>query len=278
MALKTVNLTKNELFSGSPSEPCLAYKKIRRAKEGCIKEAREYREGLLPGGCLHGCRLWCLKEATEHCENLWRDFAPYADPHFLDEFPLHFHQRWFEMYLTVSLLREGFHVKCPKPGPDIRLDLNGRHVWIEAVCATSGEKGRPASIPDLPLGHAADVPMDSYVLRVSSSLRDKAKKFEQYIQDGDVSQRDLVVIAININAVDGLWIYMDDVMKKALYGIGDPVLRIDPGTRRVVDTHHQEIESIPKKSSDPFDECARRCAALCRWMPEACLFSVGFLG
>lgn len=249
MRRKNVNPTENELFSGSPSNSCLAYEKVRAAKEGCVKEAREHREGVLSGGCLHGCRFWCLKEARQHCEDLWRDYAAYADLHFLDEFPLRFHQRWFEMYLTVSLLRAGLDVTCPKPGPDIRLDLHGRDVWIEAVCATSGQEGRADSVPNLPLGRAADVPMDQYVLRVSNSLDKKARKFEHYIQKGIVLEQDLVVIAININAVDGLWTYMDDFLKRALYGVGDPVLHVDSDTHSIVDTHHLEIESISKKSS-----------------------------
>ena len=45
------------------------------------------------------------QEVKAHCEDLWCDFSKHADEHFLDEFPVHFHQRWFEMYLTVSLIR-----------------------------------------------------------------------------------------------------------------------------------------------------------------------------
>ena len=51
----------------------------------------------------------------EHCEDLWRDYRKFADENFPVEFALQFHQRWFEMYLSVTLLRRGIAVKCIKP-------------------------------------------------------------------------------------------------------------------------------------------------------------------
>lgn len=150
---KKLKPANNELFpSAIPEATCLTYKKVYEATDERLKEVRD------------------------HCIDLWCDYAQYADAHFLNEFPRNFHQRWFEMYLTVSLLRAGIGVCCPKPGPDIQLKLNGRHGYIEAVCASSGEQNRHDSVSDLLPGRAAAVPMDSYVLRVLSSLLDKEKK------------------------------------------------------------------------------------------------------
>ena len=85
--------------------------------------------------------------AREHCEVLWSEFCEFADPNFKREFATKTHERWFEMYLTVSLDRAGYEVKCPKPGPDLLLHVGGKRIWIEAVCASSGELGRPDSVP-----------------------------------------------------------------------------------------------------------------------------------
>ena len=79
--------------------------------------------------------------AKAHCEDLWSDFWEYADEHFVDEFRVNFHQRWFEMYLTVSFIRAGLAVESQNSGPDISLALGERRVWIEAVCATEGQMG-----------------------------------------------------------------------------------------------------------------------------------------
>ena len=158
---RKLKLVNNELFPDVlPDAACLTYKKVNEATDGRLKETRE------------------------HCKDLWYDYAQYADAHFLDEFPRNFHQRWFEMYLTVSLLRTGIDVCCPKPGPDIQVKLDGRHIYVEAVCATSGEPNLPDSVPDLLLGRVADVPMDDYVKRVMSSLRDKANKSRDIFRRG----------------------------------------------------------------------------------------------
>lgn len=224
---KKLNPVNNELFSSTiPEAACLTYKKVYEATDGRLKEVRD------------------------HCMDLWCDYAQFADEHFLDEFPRNFHQRWFEMYLTVSLLRTGIGVCCPKPGPDIQLKLNGRHVYIEAVCASSGEQYRDDSVPDLLPGSTAAVPMDSYVLRVSSSLSNKAKKIDGYFRKGIITEQDLVVIAINIRAVNWLWADMDEVMKRSLYGVGDIVLSYDRnklGFRRM---DNMVIEEVIKKSSE----------------------------
>lgn len=207
---KKLKPANNKLFPNTlPEGACLTYKNVYEATDEPYKEVRE------------------------HCEDLWCDYAQYADAHFLHEFPRNFHQRWFEMYLTISLLRSGIDVCCPKPGPDIQVNLNGQRVYIEAVCATSGEPNRPDSVPDLPAGRAAAVPTDNYVLRVLSSLRYKADKIEKYLEKGFMSEQDLVVIAINIRAVNWLWADMDDVMKRALYGVGDIVLSYERHNRGI---------------------------------------------
>ena len=102
-----------------------------------------------------------LKKARERCEDLWSCYEPFADPHFLDEFPRQFHQRWFEMWLTGYLLRQGLRVECPYPGPDIGVELDGRRIWIEAVSPTAGEEGKPDSVPQLPPSRVGDVPIDT---------------------------------------------------------------------------------------------------------------------
>ena len=188
------------------------------------------------------------KMARKNCEDLWRIYAPYADEHFLSEFPLQFHQRWFEMWLTVFLIRAGHHVTCPKPGPDVRIKLDGQVVWIEAVCATAGLEGKPDSVPKPVYGQVSKTPMNAYALRVTNALRTKAKAFKGYIAQGIVRADDLVVIAINVHEM-GLGPHLRDVMKLALYGQGNLVLRFDRFTKEFVDTRHKAVKSISKISN-----------------------------
>ena len=152
----------NTLFGSNPANACSLYAAVR--------------SGTRPD----------QRTARKNCEDLWRTYSPYADEHFLSEFPLRFHQRWFEMWLTVFLLRTGHKVECPKPGSDIRIVLDGQVVWIEAVCATAGQEGKRDSVPRPVHGQVSDTPMNAYTLRATNALNEKAKAFERYITQGIV--------------------------------------------------------------------------------------------
>lgn len=199
-------------------------------------------------------------KAREHCEDLWRDFAPHADRHFLSEFRgsipdrelgnLRTHARWFEMYLTVSLMRLGLDIRCPKPGPDILITAGSRRVWIEAVCASTGQTALPDSVPEPEYDKAMSTPIDKYVLRIRNSLDDKAEKFRTYISKGVVGREDLLVIAINVGLVN-LMPHLYHCMRRSLYGEGDLILHFDKRTGRVVRTHYETTPEVSKRSGSP---------------------------
>ena len=236
------------LFTNSHVEPCPEYKYVRKAAN---KRSQEVKA---------------------HCEDLWHDFSEHADTHFLDEFPLHFHQRWFEMYLTVSLIRAELSVTCPKPGPDILLRFNGMRIWIEAVCVTEGMPGKPDSVPLLENGKAREVPITQYVTRICNALDEKQKKFRNYIKDGIVKCGDLQVIAFNSGEIPGLLVNLDECMMRSLYGVGDIVLTLNKTSGNVVNTSRQSISTIAKSSGaeigvQPFVDGSMRhvSSALASW-------------
>jgi hypothetical protein len=80
-------------------------------------------------------------------EELWAQYFPYADAHYLTEIRRDFNARFWEMYLTCTFLqnahRYAFTVRCPKPGPDILLEFPDCRVWVEAVAATDGDRRNP---------------------------------------------------------------------------------------------------------------------------------------
>jgi hypothetical protein len=218
------------LFDPNPPAACAAFKNLRSTDSE------------------HGVA------AREHCENLWSDFAPFADVNFAAEFPLRLHERWFEMYLTVSLIRAGYNVQCPKPGPDVLVTINGRGLWIEATCATSGEMGLPDSVP-APVyakegepGEFRDVPKDQRVLRIRNSLHTKAGVVSRYRREGIVPAGDAVAIAINVHDVPWLWTDIDEYMQRSLYGLGDLMVAIDQKTLKVVETRRQQVSHVVKSN------------------------------
>ena len=193
------------------------------------------------------------QEVKAHCEDLWSDFSKHADEHFLDEFPVHFHQRWFEMYLTVSLIRAKLPVTCPKPGPDILLNLGKRRIWVEAVCATEGQLGKPDSVPPVECGKARNVPIMQYVTRIRNSLSEKERKFREYKKKGIVKCGDHQVIAVNSGAICGLFGNLDECMMRSLYGVGDMFVTFNKTSGKFGETGRRSVLTIAKFSGAEID-------------------------
>ena len=189
-----------------------------------------------------------------HCEELWTDFSCYADENFCSEFPRRFHQRWFEMYLAVSLIRAGLSMNPPpaqrqgRGRPDIEITFCRRRVWIEAVCMTSGDAGLPDSVPRLESGKAQKVPIRQYVTRIRNSLDTKNQKFIKYIRDIIVACDDVLVIAINAGQIPFLYRELDECMMRSLYGAGDIIATLNLDSRKLVSIERQDMPRIRKTS------------------------------
>lgn len=219
------------LFATEPANACAAFQNLRAAENPHTAAARA------------------------HCEDLWRDFQPFADNNFIEEFALHLQERWFEMYLTVTLLRAGLDVQARKPGPDVLLRVDGRRVWIEGTCATPGAPGLPDSVPPpqyAAIGEPPNVtarPTRQMALRLRNSLATKATVFRRYLAENIVGDEDVLVIAINVREVHGLWADMDEIMRRAFYGVGDLILTFDRTTSTVIGRQNEQLTHIAKQST-----------------------------
>jgi hypothetical protein len=196
------------------------------------------------------------KIVREHCERLWCTYHAYADPQFIAEFPVRFHQRWFEMYLTVMLLEDGANVqRTSPPGPDVLVDVRGRRVWIEAVCGTGGEPGLPDSVVEPPQSKPGEphqgffVPWDKIALRIRSSVEEKKRKYDKYLLEGRVATTDSLLIALNVYQIPYASSDVERYIFRSLYGIGNQVLLIDRKTAKAVGSTHEQLLTIPKLSS-----------------------------
>ena len=58
-----------------------------------------------------------------------------------------FDVRYWEMYLTTFLIREGYEVCCPRPGPDVGIKFKDRRIWFEATTPTRGAEGQADQVP-----------------------------------------------------------------------------------------------------------------------------------
>jgi hypothetical protein len=136
-----------------------------------------------------------LKLAKWHCEYLWMRFRPHADNEFRTEIRRTFDARYWEMYLTTSLIFAGFDVTCPKPGPDVGIIFSGQRIWFEAVAPNCGDPGKPDSVPTKADGL---VPEEKIILRYLNGSSTKYKdQYPKWLANGTVSEKDAMVYAIN---------------------------------------------------------------------------------
>jgi hypothetical protein len=192
--------------------------------------------------------------ARQRCEEMWRAFESLADLNFLDRLPFEFHQRWFEMYLGASLLSAGIEVRAPKPGPDLEVSAGGRRIYIEAVAPTPGNPEHADAVSE-PVytdaegqAIAAEVPHDRITLRIASAVRAKLDVFDRYRSRGIVSADDACVVAVNLRDIPQAWADSKEFFFRAVYGMGNRVLVIDPATRKIVAAGHEHRMILPRAS------------------------------
>jgi hypothetical protein len=170
--------------------------------------------------------------AKNFTERLWDTFRAHADEHFLTEVRTDFNSRFWEMYLTCAILNgaptRGYCVTCPKPGPDICVEFDGRRIWVEAIAATNGKPGNPDTLVEPTPDRV--IPEDKIVLRYTNAILEKYRKYTGYVQSGIVDKADAYIIAINKSRLAFRWAQAEvDLPRflKAVYPIGQLEFVID---------------------------------------------------
>lgn len=142
-------------------------------------------------------------EARGFVERLWLETGPYLDQELPREARYNFQQRFWEMYLTHTLLVNGVPLtrrdqrEFRKKGPDL-LSADGA-TWIEAVLASPGIG--PDAVQDPEPGKASWVPHDAIKLRLLNALDEKQRKHDRYRESGIVQPDQRYVIAVGASAI-----------------------------------------------------------------------------
>jgi hypothetical protein len=195
-----------------------------------------------------------MRQVREHCEMLWNLYEPFADHQFQIEIRSNFDARYWEMYLTTFLIREGYAVCCSKPGPDVGIDFEGRRIWFEATSPTRGEEGTADQVPGLrtlaaddePVMH--DIPNEKIMLRYLNSISVKYKEqLPSWLERKIVSPEDAFVIAINSRGLRHIDSDPPRILQAA-FAIGSPYVAIDPTTSKAVEVGYQFRDAIKKAS------------------------------
>jgi hypothetical protein len=228
-------------MDGAASDP--AYRNIRDAKDGPLRLARS------------------------HCEYLWIFFQHHADPEFGNELRSNFDARYWEMYLTASLILAGYSVTCPKPGPDVGIIHKGQRIWFEATAPTRGAEGAPDQVPEMKVAALGeppvvyDVPNEKITLRYLNSISVKYKEqYANWLKIGVVSDKDCFVTAINPRQIR--FDYADTRPPRILqagYTVGPPYLVIDRETGKASGSGYHfrdHLVKAPKKDAKEGEEPA----------------------
>ncbi|MDD5014043.1 MAG: hypothetical protein PHW73_02930 [Atribacterota bacterium] len=161
----------------------------------------------------------CEKERKDIFDSLWQIYQPLADNNFLSDCKKHFHQRVWEMYLGVTLIKNGLDISSFKKGPDFVVNKGEKdEIFIEATACTRGN-----AIDAVPEEYFAeksekvriqDVPYDKMLIRLTNSLDSKYKKYKNFIKKKEKPY----IIAINRFALG----YLDNIplILKCLFGLG----------------------------------------------------------
>jgi hypothetical protein len=195
------------------------------------------------------------RKARENCELLWKSYERYADPEFRIEIRNNFDARYWEMYLTTYLIKEGYKVRCPKPGPDVGIVFARRRIWFEATSPQRGADDAADQVPAVkavalgeePVLHS--VPNEKMVLRYLNSISEKRLQHASWLTQAIVSPEDAFVIAINPRRLGH---EMGDTdpprILQAALPVGHRYVVIDPKTSKPVESGYQFRATIAKAS------------------------------
>lgn len=190
-----------------------------------------------------------------NCEELWNDFEPFADDEFRIEIRKNFDARYWEMYLSVFLLREGYEISCPKPGPDVGIIFNGCRIWFEATCPERGSDQNPDQVPDVKVARVGEdlvfreTPNEKMVLRYLNSISEKRRQYMAWLANKTVAVEDAFVVSINPRRLRHDFAdTRPPRILQAAFPLGSPYASIDPETSQVVDVGYQFRSKVSRQS------------------------------
>lgn len=155
-------------------------------------------------------------------ETVWKQYKPYADSNFPNEFKKQFNQRAWELHLGSTLINRGYELGShSNAGPDIKIPYKSRNVWVEAIAVEKGDE--QDKVPDIEYGKAMDVPEKEMLLRLTNGLVKKHNIYLEYLKKDLVGQEDPFVIAIDRSLLEHPDAQIPLILK-CLFAIGYQVL------------------------------------------------------
>lgn len=177
---------------------------------------------------------------------MWERYAPLADIHFREDAKNHFLERFWEMYLGITLSERGLTLtRSGGEGPEFYIESRDKRVWVEAIAPGPGEG--EDRVPELEVD--GDVPTEKILLRFTHALVTKRKQYIEACNKGIVSTSDAYVLAINSRGIPSApYGNTMPYFVQAFLPFGPLAVAIDPRSLDVVDSRYQYRDVVKKRS------------------------------
>lgn len=203
-----------------------------------------------------------LTEAKVFVESLWTRYYDLTDSHFLQDARNHFLQRFWEMYLAVTLRDRGFQLKkVRKAGPEFYFLHKGRKVWVEAIAPGPGDKEEDR-VPDYFSREVTKIggmkwemektPVEKIILRFTNALETKKGKYQHALNRRIIASDDLYLLAINSRGIPYAS-HCHDIpyFVQAFLPFGNSVMLWDTKKGKIDKGFYQKREKIVKAKGSP---------------------------
>lgn len=187
-------------------------------------------------------------EARQFISRLWDKYHALADSHFREDAKNHFQERFWEMYLAVSLIEQGLTLfPAGGEGPEFYFEYSGKRIWVEAITPGSGEGDDYVPTPELGVGYI--VPSEKILLRFTHALVEKQKKYLEAVDKKIISKNDAYLLAINSRKIPHApFPATIPFFIQAFLPFGPLTLGIDPKTNKAIESYYQYREHVEKQN------------------------------
>lgn len=192
-------------------------------------------------------------KAKVFVEKLWKQYRNHADKNFRTDAVNHFQQRFWEMYLGVTL--ESHELKINKgraKGPEFFSKFRQHKVWFEAIAPGRGA-GKDA-VPETIFNSAVatEVPEEKIILRIRHAIHEKYKEYEEYLSSKTIDSHDPYVIAINSKRIRfQTGESTIPFIVKSVFPFGSLTVEWDVKSSKIVKEYHAHRDTILKDNNAP---------------------------
>lgn len=189
-------------------------------------------------------------------EGLWKQFEPYADSNFEQCFkdPEQMNSKFWEMYLTCSLIRNGQSISSSDSGPDIVVKNFPKDILIEAVCPQKGET--IDAVQPLKNNEVVEVREEPFILRIQNSIDNKINQYENWLTQGLVEKDLPFIVAISGMNIQHFTDYEDlpPWILKAITNIGKYFISFSTKLNQIVKDGYYEERNVEKLNGEVFNK------------------------